>query len=204
MLFTANLNDLPDQNVNANLDDAVKRAQSVILGSPDSPECMDLRTEIGQFPDHANGKCTICPEGLAYRADLPHHLSGPAGFTNSGQLSGTHNLNNAMAALDSFGMVYQISPTPTPGISALRYKYPNPVTGKLVIAEKTVYDPSVYSDKCMLHLSQKAGETGFKYHLQCPVQMTFDVTQIGINFRVYIKIDTKTGMPFVANVHPIK
>ena len=31
------------------------------------------------------------------------HLAGPDGFTKSGQLSGTHNLSNATAALDAKG-----------------------------------------------------------------------------------------------------
>jgi len=53
------------------------------------------------------------PDGLAYRLDLPDHLAGPDGFTNSGQLSGTHNLDNATAALDAQGAAYTLTPTST-------------------------------------------------------------------------------------------
>jgi hypothetical protein len=56
----------------------------------------------------------------------------------------------------------------------------------------------------MLDLSQKAGKVGFENYLQNPAQKVFDVTQSGINFRAYINIDSKTGIPFVGNVHPIK
>ena len=71
------------------------------------------------------------PEGLAYRADLPDHLFAPDGFTKSGQLSGTHNLGNATAALDAQGATYRINPTATDGISELQYSYTTS-TGKTV------------------------------------------------------------------------
>ena len=69
-------------------------------------------------------------DGLAFRSDLPGHMIGPDGFTKSGQLSGTHNLNNATTALDAQGATYSVNPTSTPGISELQYTYTNSATGK--------------------------------------------------------------------------
>jgi len=142
-------------------------------------------------------------EGLAYRTDLPSHLAGPDGFTKSGQLSGTHNLQNATAALDAQGASYTINPTATAGVSELKYSYVNSATGKTVSGAKTVYDPAVFGDQTMLNYSMKAGETGWQQFLTNPAQRTFDVSHGGVNFRVYINTD-KYGNNFVGNVHPIK
>ncbi|WP_217900227.1 hemagglutinin repeat-containing protein [Noviherbaspirillum humi] len=173
-------------------------------GAMDSAEKTgSQQTSFSSQPIGAN-KTVTYPEGLAYRKDLPDHLFGPDGFTKSGQLSGTHNLSNATAALDSVGATYKLNPTSTPGILELSYNYTNPVNGKPVIGSKTVYDPALYSDKIILDLSQKAGKVGFENYLQNSTQRIFDVNQDGINFRTYINIDPKTGMPFVGNVHPIK
>jgi hypothetical protein len=143
------------------------------------------------------------PEGLAYRADLPDHLAGPDGFTNSGQLSGTHNQQNAIAALDSQGATYTVSPTGTDGISQIDYSYVNSA-GKSITGSKTVYDPSVYSDQTMLDMSQAAGQAGYESYIQNPSQRIFDGSQGGVNFRTYINIDPTTGSPYVGNVHPIR
>lgn len=160
---------------------------------------------VGIAPDGVGANAIVAyPEGLAYRTDLPNHLFGPDGFTRSGQLSGTHNLNNATSFLDSIGANYKLNPTSTPGISELNYNYTNPINGKSVVASKTVYDPSVHSNQVILDLSQKAGKIGFENYLRNPTKRVFDVTQSGINFRTYINIDPKTGMPFVGNIHPIK
>jgi hypothetical protein len=142
-------------------------------------------------------------DGLAYRSDLPGHLAGPDGFTKSGQLSGTHNLQNATAALDAQGATYNLTPTGTMGISELQYSYTN-AAGKMISGSKTVYDPAIYSDQAMLDMSQAAGQRGYDLYLQDTTQRIFDLNQNGVNFRTYIKIDPKTGMPFVGNVHPIK
>jgi YD repeat-containing protein len=143
------------------------------------------------------------PDGLAYRLDLPEHLAGPDGFTKSGQLSGTHNLDNATAALDAKGATYTLTPTSTDGISELSYRYVKPTSGKTISGSKTVYDPSVFSDKTMLDYSLKAGQEGWARHLADPSTTTFDVTHSGVNFRVYVNID-QYGNRYIGNVHPIK
>jgi len=143
------------------------------------------------------------PNGLAYRSDLPNHLAGPDGFTKSGQLSGTHNLQNATAALDTQGATYSLTPSGTTGISELQYSYTN-AAGKTVTGSKTVYDPTIYSDQKMLDMAQAAGQRSYDLYLQNPSQKIFDISQDGINFRAYINIDPKTGVPFVGNIHPIK
>ena len=70
------------------------------------------------------GPGTTYTDGLAYRSDLPGHLAGPDGFTKSGQLSGTHNLQEATAALDAQGATYNLVPTSTTGISELKRATP--------------------------------------------------------------------------------
>ena len=143
------------------------------------------------------------PEGLAYRLDLPEHLAGPDGFTKSGQLSGTHNLSNATAALDAKGASYTLTPTGTAGISELSYSYTKPNSGKTITGSKTVYDPAVFSDQTMLDYSLSAGQQGWSRYLANPTTTSFDVTHGGVNFRTYINVD-QYGNPYVGNVHPIK
>ncbi|MGA4239913.1 CdiA family toxin C-terminal domain-containing protein [Ralstonia nicotianae] len=150
----------------------------------------------------ANSTITY-PDGLAYRVDLPAHLSGPDGFTKSGQLSGTHNLQNATATLDAQGAIYNLTPTGTAGISELKYSYTN-VAGKIVTGSKTVYDPAVYNDQAMLNLSQIVGRHGYQLYLQNQSKRILDLNEGGVNFRVYINTDPKYGLPFVGNIHPIK
>jgi len=143
------------------------------------------------------------PEGLAYRLDLPEHLAGPDGFTKSGQLSGTHNLNAATAALDAKGATYTLTPTATDGISELSYSYVKPTSGKTITGSKTVYDPSVFSDQTMLNYSLNAGQEGWTRYVSSPSTTTFDVTHGGVNFRTYVNVD-QYGNPYIGNVHPIK
>ncbi|MFW2454497.1 filamentous hemagglutinin N-terminal domain-containing protein [Methyloversatilis discipulorum] len=143
------------------------------------------------------------PTGLAFRADFPQHLVGPDGFTKTGQLSGTHNLANAKAALEAKGASYSLVQTGTPGIAELTYTYTNPSTGKLVSGAKTVYDTSVISDRQIVDLSLSAGRKGFERYLQDGAAKVSDVSEGGVNFRVYINFD-KHGTPYVGNVHPIK
>lgn len=134
---------------------------------------------------------------------MPDHLFGPDGFTKSGQLSGTHNLQNATAALDAQGATYTVNTTGTNGISELQYSYTTQ-SGKAVTGSKTVYDPTVFSDQAMLDMSQSVGQRGYEMYLQNPTQTRFDLSQGGVNFRVYINFDPATGAPYVGNVHPIK
>jgi len=143
------------------------------------------------------------PDGLAYRIDLPEHLAGPDGFAKSGQLSGTHNLNNATAALDAKGATYTLTPTGTDGISDLSYSYVKPTSGKIITGNKTVYDPSIFSDQTMLDNSLSAGKEGWTRYLANPSATTFDVSHGGVNFRTYINFD-QFGNPYIGNVHPIK
>lgn len=140
---------------------------------------------------------------MAYRLDLPDHLAGPDGFTNSGQLSGTHNLDNATAALDAQGATYTLTPTSTDGISTLDYSYANSA-GKVISGSKTVYDPAIFSDETMLNMAQDAGQSGFESYLQDPSQRIFNTNQNGVNFRTYINFEPQTGAPYVGNVHPIQ
>jgi hypothetical protein len=142
------------------------------------------------------------PEGLAYRTDLPDHLAGPDGF-KAGILHGTHNLDNALAALDSKNAQYSLKPTSTNGISELSYKYYDAGKGTYVSGAKTVYDPKVYSDEAMLTMAQDAGRQGFEQYLKDPAPR-YDVSQNGLNFRVNINFDANTGAPYVGNVHPIE
>ncbi|WP_192888350.1 LysM peptidoglycan-binding domain-containing protein [Paracidovorax avenae] len=143
------------------------------------------------------------PEGLAYRLDLPEHLAGPDGFTKSGQLSGTHNLDNATAALDAKGATYSLTPTGTAGISELSYSYVKSTSGKIITGSKTVYDPAVFSDQTMLDYSLSAGQQGWSRYLSNPTTTSFDITHGGVNFRTYINVDQR-GNPYIGNVHPIK
>lgn len=155
------------------------------------------------------------PDGLAFRADLPDHLAGPDGF-KSGLLNGTHNADNATAALEDRGASqvdsldptqpgYTLTDTGTPGISELNYNVENPNTGLLKSGTKTVYDPSVYSDQQMLDLSQEAGSNAFGSYMQDPANASniIDGQAGGVDFRSYINTDPNTGAPYVGNVHPI-
>ncbi len=151
----------------------------------------------------ANRGGNTFPDGLAYRLDLPEHLAGPDGFTKSGQLSGTHNLNTATAALDAKGATYTLTPTGTSGISELSYSYVKPNSGKIITGNKTVYDPAVFSDQTMLDHSLTAGQKGWTRYLIDPNTTAFDVTSGGVNFRAYINFDG-SGNPYVGNIHPIK
>lgn len=137
--------------------------------------------------------------------DLPQHLAGPDGVTRGGQLSGTHNLDNAVAALAAKGASYQSTPTGTSGILELRYSYKDTASGQLVNGRKTVYDPQVISDDAMLRAAAEAGEIGWQQFLRrsSSSKSSVDVAHAGINFRVYIKQDAN-GIPFIGNVHPIK
>ena len=165
-----------------------------------------------EAPDRSDGGY---PTGLAYRSDLPQHLAGPDGFTSSGTLHGTHNLDNATAALESRGAHqvpeletgqpgYTMRPTDTDGISEIRYQVRDPATGTLRRGAKTVYDPAVHSDQSMLQSAQKAGAEAFGRYTADPSSTRFNVTQDGINFRAYINFDRPTGAPYVGNVHPVK
>jgi hypothetical protein len=163
-------------------------------------------------PDRPDGGY---PTGLAYRTDLPQHLAGPDGFTSSGTLHGTHNLDNATSGLESRGAHqvpaleagkpgYTMRPTDTDGILEIDYQVRNPATGTLKHGTKTVYDPAMHSDQSMLQLAQKAGEEAFGRYKADPSSTSINVTQDGINFRAYINFDSQTGAPYVGNVHPIK
>jgi hypothetical protein len=143
------------------------------------------------------------PDGLAYRLDLPEHLAGPDGFTKSGQLSGTHNLDNATAALDGKGATYTLTPTGTDGISELLYSYAKPTSGKIITGSKTVYDPWVFSEQTMLDYSLNAGQGGWTRYLADPSTTSFDVTHGGVNFRTYINV-YQYGNPYSGKFHPIK
>jgi len=142
-------------------------------------------------------------EGLAYRLDLPRHLAGPDGFTSSGQLSGTHNLSNARAALDAKGASYTLTPTATDGILELSYAYMKSTSGKTISGRKTVYDPAVFSDQTMLDYALAAGQEGWTRYLANPAATSLDLTHGRVKFRVYVNND-KSGNPFVDNIHPIK
>jgi hypothetical protein len=146
---------------------------------------------------------TSVDEGLAFRSDFPGHMIGPDGFAKSGQLSGTHNLNNATIALDARGATYKLNPTSTIGIYELQYTYTNPATGKMVSGSKTVYDPARFSDQTMVNNAQLAGQQAWTKYLQDPSVKIIDSKHGGVNFRSYINVDSK-GNAFVGNVHPIK
>lgn len=155
-------------------------------------------------PYESVGAAGIYQEGLAFRIDLPEHLAGPDGFTKSGMLSGTHNLQSATDVLDANGATYSLTPTGVTGISELKYSYTNPATGKVVVGTpKTVYDPAIFSDQAMLDYSMRASEDAWGKYLMDPSMTKFDVSHGGINFRAYINFD-ENGNPFIGNVHPIK
>jgi len=162
--------------------------------------------------DSADGEYPI---GLAFRSDLPRHLAGPDGFRSDGTLNGTHNLDNAKAALESRGAYqvpvlekgkpgYTITPTGTDGILELRYQVRNPTSRILKHDAKTVYDPAVHSDQSMLRLAQQAGAKAFSRHKADPSKTVFHVTQDGIKFQAYVRVDSQTGATYVANVHPVR
>jgi hypothetical protein len=143
-------------------------------------------------------------EGLAYRIDLPTHLTGPDGFKSS-RLFGTHNLSHAIAALDSAGATHSQTLTSTPGIIELTYQYIDS-TGRLVSspAVKTVYDPAVISDQKIFELALLAGSKAWDRHVSSGSNDTYryDINEGGVNFRVHINVDSQ-GNQYVGNVHPI-
>ena len=93
--------------------------------------------------------------------------------------------------------------TDTDGMSEMRYQVTNPATGMLTLGTKTVYDPAVRSDQSMLQSAQKAREEAFGRYKADPSSTSFNVTQDGITFRTYINFDSRTGDPYVGNVHPV-
>ena len=171
--------------------------------------------DAGGPPKGADNPDGEYPIGLAYRLDLPRHLAGSDGSFSRGALQGTHNLDNAKAALESRGAYqvpvlekgkpgYTITPTGTDGILELRYQVRTRTTGRIKQHSKTVYDPAVHSDQSILQSALKAGEQGYIQHKAAPSLTRFEVKQDGINFRVHIKVDKRTGAAYVANVHPIR
>ena len=82
----------------------------------------------------------------------------------------------------------------------MQYTYTN-ASGKVVTGSKTVYDPAVYIDQAILNMAQNAGQRGYALYLKDTSQRIFDVSQNGVNFRVYVNTDPKTGPSFVGNVH---
>lgn len=66
-----------------------------------------------KFVSGTNATVDTLREALAYRTDLPHHLTGPGGFTKGGKLSGTRNLNNAIDSLDKVNGTYTLTPSST-------------------------------------------------------------------------------------------
>lgn len=97
-----------------------------------------------------------------------------------------------------------MTPTNNPGISELEYSYFNAAKNKSVVGSKTVYDPRIYGDQKMLDMSQFVGQKGFERYLGDTSKTVFDISENGVNFRVYINIDPATGAPYIGNVHPIK
>jgi hypothetical protein len=141
------------------------------------------------------------PEGLAYRTDLPQHLAGPHGFKGA-QLHGTHNVDNAVAELNSRGISHRLEPTGTAGISEMKYDVVKP-DGTVRTYSKTVYDPNLFSDSKMLDMAQSAGEKAFAAFKQNPSgPSTFEFVEDGVKMRAYIN-KTPEGTPFVGNVHPV-
>jgi hypothetical protein len=153
-------------------------------------------------PQTATQRAAGFPEGLSFRTDLPRHLAGPHGFKGQ-QLYGTHNLDNAVAALAARGIAYRLEPTGTRGILELKYETINP-NGKSAAQSKTVYDPKVYSDAQMLAIVQSGGQRAFELFLKNPGGPTsFQLTQDGVHLKVYIN-HTVEGIAYIGNVHPIK
>lgn len=142
---------------------------------------------------------TVTRGGLAIRATLRNHLSGPDGFQR-GRLHGTHNMTNAVAAVRSKNATFELQPTQTPGIYVLRYEYQNE-NGKTISGTKTVYDPAVYSDDRMLNMAVEAAIIAANQYFEQP-SVTKDVWFDGVHFRVYFNKD-KDGNIYVGNVHPI-
>jgi len=171
--------------------------------------------DAGGPPKALDSPDSAYPTGLAYRRDLPRHLAGPDGFRSDGKLNGTHNLDNAMSALESRGAYrvpalekgkpgYTVTPTGTDGIWELRYQVRNPTSRILKHDAKTVYDPAVHSDQSMLQSALKAGEEAFKRYKADPSKTAFDVNHDGIKFRAHINFHGHTGAPYVGNVRPIR
>jgi hypothetical protein len=172
----------------------------------DAARGTELATDVGEAATTAGDAGNAAEEfahRIAYRTDLPRHLAGPGGFTNKGQLKGTHNLETATKRLDAKGMTYSLKPTGAPGISELEYKYVDRKKG-VITRRKTVYDPKIISDKKMLELAQKAGQKAWQQYLQNPAKTTFEASEGGIKFKVYINTDSHGKNPIVGNVHPIE
>ncbi len=170
---------------------------------PAGPSVMQLGAPPAVKPPQVTAQRTTgFPEGLSFRADLPGHLAGPHGFKGQ-QLYGTHNLDNAVAALTARGISYRLEPTGTRGILELKYETTN-AKGRSETYGKTVYDPKVYSDEQMLAIAQSGGQRAFELFLKDPAgPSSFQLTQDGVHLKVYIN-HTAEGIPYVGNVHPIK
>jgi hypothetical protein len=171
----------------------------------DAARGTELATDVSEAATTAGdaGKAAEeFPHRIAYRTDLPRHLAGPGGFTNKGQLKGTHNLEIATKRLGAKGVTYSLKPADAPGISELEYKYVDPKKG-VITRRKTVYDPKVISDKKMLELAQQAGQKAWQQYLQNPAKTTYEASEGGIKFKVYINTDSDGKNPIIDNVHPI-
>ncbi|MDB6375161.1 DUF637 domain-containing protein [Photorhabdus bodei] len=157
----------------------------------------------GKPASKAEGK-TNYPEGINFSLEQKHHLANFDGLTQKAGIKGAHNADAFhTAAKEKSIKIVSETPTNVKGITQVVYQIPSyDRTGKIsgykaTEFPKTIYDPTVHSDKKMLELGQKAAAIGYKDAMSNPKGVT-DVTVNGIDFRIYV--DVTTGR--VRNFHP--
>jgi hypothetical protein len=149
-------------------------------------------------------------DGIAYRADLKHHLANFDG-TSKTKVLGTHNANNFYDLQNTHQLKIVGETEIGNGIKQVEYQLPafhpqnqSVITHYKKTEVKTVYDPAVYSDEVMLNHAQKAASRGYAQGLKDYLETGnrfYNSSFEGIDFRVALNKD-EYGNVYVDNVHP--
>ncbi|WP_254699954.1 CdiA family toxin C-terminal domain-containing protein [Trinickia violacea] len=126
------------------------------------------------------------------RPDLTDHLTN-AGLSGK-QISGGHDMNNFVSALNDAGGTILSQTENAPGIYEVQYQLPNATKP----ATKTIFDPSVYPNMADM-ASTAAGKALMQYQMTGSTVQTVVVD--GVQFSVPIKM--QNGVPYVPTAFPI-
>lgn len=153
-------------------------------------------------------EANIYPSGIGFKINQPEHLAQLDGYSQKKGITGAHNadaFNKAVA--DNSVKIVSETPTGVKGITQVKYEIPTKdAAGNLTgnykgngskPFEKTIYDPTIFTDEKMLQLGQQAAASGYTDAIKNGLQ-AYDAKAGGVTFRVYI--DQKTGT--VSNFHP--
>ncbi len=147
-----------------------------------------LGTADALFPD-----AEFAGRGVV-RSDLTDHLINPDVLKK--QISGGHNSDNFMSALNNAGGTVTSKVEIAPGIYQLEYQLP----GAAKAYPKTVYDPNLYSDATMADMANMAANKGLIQY-QLTGNTLQKVVVNGVEFTVPVRV--QNGQPYVPTAYPV-